>query len=85
MAFLANTLPGFDGAVSVEEVAKASVLADPSLFDGVVRGFERRVRERRALVPVGHFPGIVAHAPRFERDESLSFSWGIQTWSYRVR
>lgn len=85
MAFLANTLPGFDAAVSGAEVAEASVLADPAGFDAVIKGFERRILRRRALVPVAHFPGIVAHAARFERDEDLAFSWGIQTWSYRVR
>jgi hypothetical protein len=85
LSYLSNALPGFDEAVAGGEVAKASVLADPGQFDSVVKGFERRVRQRRALVPVGHFPGIVAHAPRFERDESLSYSWGIQTWSYRIR
>lgn len=85
LAYLANALPGFDAAVAGGEVAKAAVLADPGRFDSVIKGFERRVRERRALVPVGHFPGIVAHASRFERDENLSYSWGIQTWSYRIR
>lgn len=85
LAYLANALPGFDTAVAGGEVAKAAVLSDPGRFDSVIKGFERHVRERRALVPVGHFPGIVAHAPRFVRDENLSYSWGIQTWSYRIR
>lgn len=85
MAFLSNTLPAFAAVVPGEEVANASVLADPSRFDEVIKGFERRVRKRRVIVPIGHFPGIVAHSSRFERDEDISFSWGIQTWSYRIR
>lgn len=85
MAFLASAVPGFDAAVAAGDVATASVVTDPKRFDGVIKKFETSVRQRRAIVPVGHFPGIVAHAPRFERDEDISFSWGIQTWSYRIR
>lgn len=85
MAFLAQAIPGFDSAISRDDVAEASVLADSGRFNAAVRGFERRIRERRMLVPIGHFPGIVAHAASFERDENIAFSWGIQAWSYRIR
>lgn len=85
LSFLSNVLPGFRRVVSGTEIAKTSVLTDPARFDGAIRSFERKILDGRILVPVGHFPGVVAHAPRFERDEDLSFSWGIQTWTYRIR
>lgn len=85
LAFLSETMPGFSRAVSAVDVAEASVLTDSSLFNARVKQFERRILEDRIIVPLAHFPGVVAHAPGFERDESLAYSWGIQAWAYRVR
>lgn len=85
LAFLSETMAGFSRVVPAADVAKASVLVDSSQFNERVKEFERRILKERIIVPLAHFPGLVAHAPGFERDESLAYSWGIQAWAYRVR
>lgn len=81
LAFLEELGP----VISRDEIARISTLQSAESFNLALRDIEKRVLEARLWVPIGHFPGLVIEAPGVERDEELSWSWGIQAWTYRLR
>jgi len=66
------------------ELTKFSTESDQNRFNEGLLQIEKRVIAANRWVPLGHFPGVVAEANWLERDESLAWAWGIQTWTYRV-
>ena len=75
----------FKAQLKLNELAQIAQIGDEREFVSRVQSIERRIRDEVWMVPIAHFPGVVAEAPNFERDEDLAGSWGIQTWAYRVR
>jgi hypothetical protein len=82
-SFLANTFAGFKSIISLEEIAEVATITDPTEFNHRVQDFERRTIASGFLLPLGHFPGVVAMRSDFKVNESQSFGWGIQAWSIR--
>jgi hypothetical protein len=80
-SFLTNTLAGFKNVVSAEEISAAATLSDMTEFNRRMKDFERRTVESGFLLPIAHFPGVVAMRSDFKINDSQSFGWGIQAWS----
>jgi hypothetical protein len=68
-----------------EKITEAALIEDPEEFARAIQNIEKKLLQNRILVPLAHFPGVVAEAPGFERDEALSWSCGTQEWTYRIR
>lgn len=75
----------FRHLISNEELASASLLTSPTTFNSKLKEFESRVIRDRIWIPIAHFSGLVAEPNDLERDESIAWSWGVQTWTYKVR
>ena len=84
LSFLESTLYGFDEIVSKEDISKLAIVADVSVFNKMVKEIELKINRAGLLVPIAHFPGVVAHRNDLIRDDSIANGWGIQTWSFRV-
>jgi hypothetical protein len=84
LSFLSSTYPQFDQAITKDQVAALSLIEENTKFVSEVRKAEELVVQSRLLFPIAHFPGIVAVRSDFQRDDSLSFGWGIQAWTFRV-
>lgn len=74
----------FAEVTNKEEIAKLSTLHEAYEFNREVLRIERKIIEKRALMPLLHFPGVVVSAPGFERDDALAGSWGVRAWTYRI-
>lgn len=84
LSFFESTLAGFSELVSKEEIASLSIETEPEVFYQRLKDVERRIKKSGLIIPIAHFPGVVAHRADLKRDESIAFGWGIQTWSFRV-
>jgi hypothetical protein len=82
-SFLAENLAGFKEIVSQEQIAAAAITEDSMEFNGKIKEFERRTIESGLLLPIAHFPGVVARRADLSVNETQSFGWGIQAWSLR--
>jgi MarR-like DNA-binding transcriptional regulator SgrR of sgrS sRNA len=69
--------------ISEEEILNASLIQEQDKFSEKLKEFEARIVKERRIIPIGHYPGIVLESPNIMREESLSWSWGIQAWTYR--
>ncbi|HXH74011.1 MAG TPA: hypothetical protein VNJ08_03550 [Bacteriovoracaceae bacterium] len=49
-----------------------------------IKDIEIQLLQERVIVPIGHFPGIVIESQKVIRDESKSWDWGIQAWTYKI-
>jgi len=85
LGILARTRPGLSSVLRPNELASLASLEDSDEFTEQLLDLNRRIHASRLLVPLFHFPGIVASSKKYERVEGLSFNWGIQTWTYRPR
>lgn len=85
LAFLQETKAQFNQAVSREELEDLFKINELSEFNSKIRGFEEVVLKERLLIPLAHYPGVVAQANFLTRDEDLAWSWGVQAWTYHVR
>jgi hypothetical protein len=75
----------FRHLISSEELASAALIRSPEAFNSKIKEFESRVIRDRIWIPIAHFSGLVAEPEDLERDESIAWSWGVQTWTYKVR
>ncbi len=82
--FLNENVFGISALITKKEIANAATISDPSLFNSEIKEFESRVRNRHLIIPIAHFPGVVAYRKDFSIDDNLSFGWGIQLWSLRI-
>lgn len=82
-AYLANMLPGFQDVVSLKEIAEAAMIVDPEEFYKKVKGFEFRALRSGLVLPIAHFPGVVALRSDLSINDAQSFGWGIQAWSLK--
>lgn len=85
LSFLMNFDSRFSAVLTEEKITTIAIQENAEEFIKEVKNIEYQILKSRLIVPLAHFPGIVAEAPRFEKDESLSWSWGTQAWTYRVR
>jgi hypothetical protein len=83
--FLRNFGDALKPYLSEQELLDAATESDPKEFARKVKAIETRLVEKMAIIPIAHFPGIVASNPRFERDPDLAWGWGVQAWTYRIR
>jgi hypothetical protein len=83
-SFLETTLNGFSGIVGKDEISQLALTADSVEFNRKIKAIEMKVRESGLVIPIAHFPGVVAHKAGLQRDDANSFGWGIQTWSFRA-
>jgi hypothetical protein len=74
----------FRHLISLEEIASASLIDSPAAFNSKLKEFESRVIRDRIWIPIAHFSGLVAEPEDLKRDESIAWSWGVQTWTYKV-
>ena len=84
LAFLATMSGVFAETVPLDEIARIAVLNNTSQFNRAVKSIEQRIVDERRIIPIAHFPGVVASAPGLTRDESIAYTWGIQAWAYRL-
>lgn len=82
-SFLETTLPGFSDIISKKEIAALSTYSDGGEFNRRVKDVEIKAAQRGLIIPVAHYPGVVAYRGDLSRDEERAFGWGIQTWSFR--
>lgn len=82
-SFLETTLAGFSDIISKDEIASLSTYADGAEFNRKVKRVEMKSAQKGLIVPVAHYPGVVAYRSDLSRDEDRAFGWGIQTWSFR--
>jgi hypothetical protein len=85
LAFLANYDKNFAQVATESRITQIAQIDDSEEFNSAIKKLEREILEARLLIPIAHFPGIVAESSRLERDEELAWSWGTQAWTYRVR
>lgn len=53
-------------------------------FSNRIKEIEKNLLKERAIIPLGHFPGVVVESPFVKRDETISWDWGIQAWTYKI-
>jgi len=70
--------------VSRSLLAKIASTSSSDAFNSQIKDIERKIAKERLLVPIVHVSGVVAESQIFEKEESLSWSWGIQPWTYRI-
>ena len=71
--------------ISQQDILHASIQATQDEFDKALLELEERIIRQRRMFPIGHFPGVVIESPLLQRDEDLSWGWGIQAWTYKIR
>ena len=84
LSFLMHEEAIFKDLLTEELITTLATETDPQKFNEGVKAVEKKIAQDRKMIPIGHFPGIVATAPHFERDPHLAWSWGIQSWTYRI-
>lgn len=85
LAFLQDTNPLVGQCIEKGDIIEAAKEPDIIGFNKRIRALETILAKQRALIPIGHFPGLVVQAPRFIRDDNLAWGWGIQTWTYHIK
>ena len=75
----------FHSVVPLTRLTRLSAEKDVKRFNEGFKQVEKDVLRAQLWVPIAHFPGVVVEHPVYERDEELSWSWGIQAWTYRVK
>lgn len=85
LTFLMKENKSYSSVLTDQIITKLSLIDDAETFNRSVRDVELDIASKRIIIPIAHFPGIVAEAPGFERDEALAWSWGTQAWTYRIR
>jgi hypothetical protein len=83
-SFLESALSGFDKVISKEEIAKASIIDDETEFNRNIQNFERRTVKSKLLIPIAHFPGVIAYRKDFKIDQNIAFGWGLQAWAFHL-
>jgi hypothetical protein len=84
LSFLESTLNGFNKIISKDQIAKIAVLSDSNAFDTAVKNIERAIVKSGLIIPIAHFPGVVAYRSDFIKNDNFTFGWGIQTWAFQV-
>ena len=84
-AFVQEATPLIREALPRSRIEELSKIESIDEFNREVLALEHLILRERLMVPLAHFPGIVAYSKNFIRDENLAWSWGIQPWTYRVR
>lgn len=84
-SYLQENIALFKDFVSTEKLNSISLIQDQKLYEKEIHSIEEIILKNNLLIPIAHFPGIVAEAPGLQRDPELSWSWGIQAWTYHVR
>jgi hypothetical protein len=84
LSFLESVVEGFDDCVSKPEIAALSTSTNVAAFNSSIKEIERKINHSGLIVPIAHFPGLVAYRKDFIKDDDTSYGWGIQTWSFRV-
>lgn len=72
-----QTIPRHD----IEDLSRTENLVE---FNKKVVEFESLILQHRLLVPLAHYPGVVASARSVTRNENLAWSWGIQAWTLKI-
>lgn len=67
------------------ELQRIATLKDSAEFNNALKEVEKRVIKNNLIVPLFHYPSIVAESPLIQKDPTLSWDWGIQAWTYQVR
>lgn len=83
LSFLSETVGGFNSVIRKSEIADAAMITDEKDFISTVRLFEQKIRDTKIIVPIGHFPGVIATSKKFTVEKDIAFDWGIQLWSIR--
>jgi len=83
-SFLESALSGFDKIISKDEIARASIIDDESEFNKTIQNLERKVVQSKLLMPIAHFPGVIAYRKDFKIDQNIAFGWGLQAWAFQV-
>lgn len=81
--YLSKVNPLFAKIVSRDRLAKVATLIDEREFSESVKKIETEISEEHLIIPVGHFPGIVATMPEISINKKQNFGWGIQAWSFQ--
>lgn len=79
-----NFLAPIRDLISDKELLDASVVTSEEEFNEEMKKIEGKITTHRRMFPIGHFPGVVLETPLLERDESVTWAWGIQAWTYKV-
>ena len=66
------------------DLVKIATLKDTLLFDKALREMEMRIARNKLIIPLFHYPSVIAESPELEKDPKLSWDWGIQTWAYQI-
>lgn len=74
----------FQNILTDEILAEYYKESDFIKFSERIKELEYKIIKERVLVPIGHFPGVVLESSRLSRDDSKSWDWGIQAWTYKV-
>lgn len=85
LTYFARCRPGFGSVLRPDELAELAGAPNSEEFVRGMKVLNERIHASRLIVPIAHFPGVVAARRQYSRDDSLAFDWGIQTWTYRLR
>lgn len=83
-SFFRSYIPQFGEKVTKDYLNNVSIISETHCYYKEIENIEKIISDNAILIPIAHFPGIVAEAPGFERDPELAWSWGIQAWTYKV-
>ncbi|MGE3611030.1 MAG: hypothetical protein AB7I27_15675 [Bacteriovoracaceae bacterium] len=84
-SFLYNNNALFSENISDESITELYKENEFKDFSKKVKDIELRILKKSILIPLGHFPGIIVESPALIRDESKSWDWGIQAWTYKIK
>jgi len=85
LTFFLKNDPVFAEAITHDDISNLATSENAETFTEKALLLEMKLLEKRVIIPIVHFPGVVVSNPRLERDDGLAGSWGIRTWTYRIR
>lgn len=85
ISFLESTLYGFNELTSKEQLSQLAIKTNAEEFNKGIKEMEVRANQTGLIVPIAHFPGVIAYRKDFVRDETKALGWGIQTWSFKIK
>lgn len=69
---------------SKKELQNIAVIRDSLDFNNAIKELEIKAIQHKLLIPLFHYPSIVAESPQLKKDPKLSWDWGIQAWTYQI-
>lgn len=71
-------------SLSVSQIQELYTFKGFDAFRNEIYEIETKILSNRSVIPIGHFPGVVAESDKVHRSEEYAWDWGIQAWTYKT-